>query len=176
VHLVASSFGCAIALNLLDVASDLVETAIVSGGTAGLGRILGAISLAGTGIYRIIPMETLIKLSYQQFSIPAQYQPMFHDDIARVLNADFTRKITTAMMHVQLPAHTRVPVLAAVGQRETWPAKQAARKIARLLPHGQGVLVPRVGHIWNLQAPDLFTAMIRAWVTHAPLPAELRPL
>ncbi len=32
---------------------------------------------------------------------------------------------------------------------------------------------PGVGHIWNLEAPDLFTETVRAWITDQPLPRQL---
>ncbi|HYO44013.1 MAG TPA: hypothetical protein VES19_12510 [Candidatus Limnocylindrales bacterium] len=31
-------------------------------------------------------------------------------------------------------------------------------------------------HNWNLVAPDLFTACVRAWITDQPLPGALEPL
>lgn len=175
-HVVASSFGGTIALNLLNVAPELITTVLTSGGAAGLGRVLGAISNAGANIYRVVPLNTLIRLSYRQFAIPPQYHTLFRNDIARTANADFTRKITQAMIDLRLPLHATAPVLAVVGERESWAAKQAARTIARRLPNARGVLVPGVGHIWNWQAPDLFAALVRAWITNTPLPAALRPL
>jgi hypothetical protein len=32
-----------------------------------------------------------------------------------------------------------------------------------------------VGHNWSFEAPDRFTAMVRAWITDAPLPPGLVP-
>jgi len=32
-----------------------------------------------------------------------------------------------------------------------------------------------LGHVWNLQAPDLFADVVRAWVRNAPLPGSLVP-
>jgi hypothetical protein len=40
----------------------------------------------------------------------------------------------------------------------------------------KGVMVPGVGHIWNLEAPNLFTDLVRFWVTDTPLPQALRAL
>ncbi len=37
-------------------------------------------------------------------------------------------------------------------------------------------MVPGVGHIWNLEAPDLFTETVRSWVTDAALPQAFRAL
>jgi hypothetical protein len=31
-------------------------------------------------------------------------------------------------------------------------------------------------HGWNLEAPDLFTATVRAWFNEQPLPAQIRLL
>lgn len=177
-HIVGNSFGGLIALHLLKIVPERVETVMVSGSAAGLGRTLGVISKASAALYRFLPPETLVKLSYAQFGIPEPYRKLFHDDMLRTANTDFTRKITEAMMTFQLPTTVSVPVLAAVGQRETFAAKQAARKIAASLPAAQGVLVPNGGHVWNLQAPELFTATatVRAWKRQTPLPTALRPL
>ncbi len=38
------------------------------------------------------------------------------------------------------------------------------------------MMAPGVGHVWNLEAPNLFAATVRAWITNAPLPQELMPL
>ena len=174
-HIVGNSFGGLIALHLLNVVPERIETVMVSGSAAGLGRTLGVISKASAALYRFLPPETLIKLSYAQFGIPGPYRKLFHDDVLRTADAAFARKLTEAMMAFRLPSSVRVPVLAAVGQRETFAAKQAARKIARL-PNGRGVLVPGVGHVWSLQAPDLFAATVRAWTMQTVLPASLQPL
>lgn len=131
---------------------------------------------ASSSLYRFLPAETLVKLSYAQFGIPEPYREALGNDLRRTANADFARKLTATMMQFQLPTEVEVPVLAAVGQRETVPAKRAARKIAASLPNALGVMVPKVGHVWNLQAPDLFSATVRAWTTQTSLPSELQPL
>lgn len=172
--MLGNSFGGLIALHLLNVAPERVETVMVSGSAAGLGRTLGGVAKVSAVLYRL-PLEPFIKLSYTQFGIPGPYRKLFHDDVLRTADAAFARKLTEAMMAFRLPSSARVPVLAAVGERETFAAKRAARKIARL-PNGRGVMVPGVGHVWNLQAPDLFAATVRAWTTQTVLPAPLQPL
>lgn len=175
VHIVGSSFGGLIALHLLGVAPERIKTALVSGTAAGLGRGLGALAKVSAVLYAL-PPELLIRLSNVQFGIPKPYRQGFRDDLRYTANAAFSRKITEVMMAFRLPTAAEVPVLAAVGQRETVAAKRAARKIVASLPSAQGVLVPKMGHVWNLQAPDLFAATVRAWTTRTPLPGELRPL
>ena len=65
------------------------------------------------------------------------------------------------------------PLLITVGQKETIPAKRSAREMVRTIRGAKGVMVPGVGHVWSLQAPDLFTETVRAWVTDALLPSSL---
>jgi len=64
--------------------------------------------------------------------------------------------------------------LITVGQNETLVVQQAAREISTTIQGAKGVMVPGVGHIWNLEAPDLFTETLRSWVTDTPLPQTLR--
>jgi hypothetical protein len=35
------------------------------------------------------------------------------------------------------------------------------------------MMVPGVAHVWNLEAPDLFTRTVRARIRDAPLPQKL---
>lgn len=175
-HVVGSSFGGTLALHLLRVAPEYIETAVMSGGSAGLGRFLGGISLASVGMYRLLPIKTLIQLSRRQFGVPAEFWPMVQEDLELSANAGFSRNLTTAMMQLRLPTDCQMPVLAVVGEHETWYAKQAARQIATALPNARAALAPGVGHIWNLEAPELFTAMLRAWIVGECMSSTLRPL
>ncbi|MBA3872074.1 MAG: hypothetical protein H0X30_23250 [Anaerolineae bacterium] len=77
-------------------------------------------------------------------------------------------------MQVQLP--TQAQALVVVGERETVVAKRDARKLSTQIKGARGVVAPNVGHVWNLEAPDLFNAMVRTFVVGAPLPSELKTL
>jgi pimeloyl-ACP methyl ester carboxylesterase len=66
------------------------------------------------------------------------------------------------------------PTLITAGGSETNIIKQTVVTIPKLMPNAQGRLAPGRGHGWNIEAPDLFTTMIRAWVSGTPLPAGLQ--
>ena len=75
----------------------------------------------------------------------------------------------------------QVPALIVAGQHELAMMRQSARDLAAALPAGQGYLVSfskraAEEHSWNLQRPELFNAVTRAWLTDQLLPAELIPL
>ena len=77
-----------------------------------------------------------------------------------------------ALVKAELPQGVHVPVLVTVGQKEDFMVKRAARELSRTLP-AKAVMAPGVGHVWNMEAPDLFTDTVRAWITDQPLPQEL---
>lgn len=175
-HIVGLSLGGAVALTLMDIAPDCVDHVIVSGTAARLGKVLGAISKSSAALYKLIKPETLILASLQQQGIPASYTTMFREDLLLTLNASFVQHFTDALMTMRLPCDSSIPTLVAVGERETIPAKQAAHKLRHCLKNSQGIIAPNLGHVWNLQAPDLFTEMIRAWIQDKPLPAALQQM
>jgi pimeloyl-ACP methyl ester carboxylesterase len=86
------------------------------------------------------------------------------------------RRIWEEAVVFQLPdALRRVnnPTLVTAGSRESKIILQAVDAIPRIMPNALGRLAPGVGHGWNVEAPTLFNRMLRAWVSDAPLPAEL---
>ena len=76
-----------------------------------------------------------------------------------------------------------VPTLVVAGRNEYGIMRRSVRDVAQAIPTAKGFLVahPRKmslaeEHNWNMTAPDLFTQMVRAWVTDGSLPSELQPL
>ena len=65
------------------------------------------------------------------------------------------------------------PILAVAGQREHALVHRSLRALLAALPEAQGRIAPAVGHGWSGERPDLFGAMVRAWIDDRPLPAEL---
>jgi pimeloyl-ACP methyl ester carboxylesterase len=175
-HVVGLSLGGAVGLTLMRGYPDLVASLFVSGTAAGLGRVLGALSLGSAWLYEVLPKRWLIDLSVKQFGIPPAFAESFREDLAIGANAEFTRSFTRALMRMVLPDEASSPTLVAVGERETLAARRAAKTLVERVAGARGVLVPGCGHVWNLEAPELFNATTRAWIAAAALPATLRPL
>lgn len=175
-HVVGLSLGGAVGLTLARLNPERITSLMVTGTAAGIGRTLGAVSLASSFLYRLLKPDRLTESAIRQFNIPEQYRDLVYADLMATSTEAFTRHLTEALMKMTLPLDFQGPVLAAVGTRETIPAQQAARKLAVTLPNARGVWVEGVGHVWNLEEPDLFSAVVRAWVSGAPLPERIRPL
>jgi pimeloyl-ACP methyl ester carboxylesterase len=173
-HLVGLSLGGPVVLTMMRSAPGAMSSALVSGSAAKLGRVLGAISIASAGLYRVMSRESLVNAGYKQFGIPPQYRDLFRDDMLASFDPSLNRRVTEALMTMVVPERAVVPTLVAVGSRETIPARQAARRLVTTIQGARGVVAPGLGHVWNLQDPDLFCGMVRAWVEGTPLPRSLQ--
>jgi pimeloyl-ACP methyl ester carboxylesterase len=100
---------------------------------------------------------------------------LIEEDLKKVDPSSLTRFILTTYGSIVTPTAPRSPVLVLVGEKETPVAKSMARRLWRTIPGARGALVRELGHVWNLQAPDLFADVVRAWVRDAPLPGALAP-
>ena len=122
--------------------------------------------------------EKQFKAASKLLGIPEAYRAIFCEDLLLAVNPTSTRHFIEALIELPLwlPSESAIPTLVAVGEREGIVAKQAAKKVIACLKHAQGVVAPGVNHVWNLQAPDLFTDTVRAWIEDRPLPGVLRPL
>jgi pimeloyl-ACP methyl ester carboxylesterase len=174
-HLVGLSLGGAVVLELLRTAPDSVQTAIVTGTSGKVSRMLGMVMLASAPLGRLFSAKWMTNAGIRQFGIE-QYRDLVYDDLLRAVDPGFNQRIARALMALELPTQNRAPLLVLVGEKETSPAKQAARQILAAVPNTKGATVPKVGHVWNLQAPDLFCDVVRMWVLQQKVAETLRPI
>ncbi|HND28933.1 MAG TPA: alpha/beta fold hydrolase, partial [Myxococcota bacterium] len=170
-HVIGSSLGGAVALGLARAHPDRVDRLIVSGASLGLGPALAWLTRVSAGMLGWMPMELLVKQTLDQFKVPAIYRERLHDDLVVGLRPDFNRRVADALETVPLPE--RADVLVLVGEQETWLARRQARGLVAAIAGATGGLARGVGHVWNLEAPERFTATIEAFVSGAALPAGI---
>jgi len=179
--LVGNSFGGSVALTLLHRHPDRVSRVLVSGTSAPLGSFMAWLMEQSGALYRLIDPEKLVSSGLKQFRIPPAFHDAFREDMRRVMNAEANHQVVAALRAFVMPRNAQVPVLVAVGSHETLPAKQSAKVLMRAIPQARGVLVEGVGHVWNLEAPERFNALVRAWMadetlTEKGLPPGMRSL
>jgi len=176
-HLVGLSLGGALVLTMLRLCPEVIETAMVTGTAAKLGKGLGKFSISMLWMLKFYSAKTLVEATIKQQGIPAQYRDLVYDDLLLTgPDLGFNKSIISEIVKMELPLKNEKPLLACIGSKETIPAKQAAKKLVRLVPHTQGVIVPGLNHVWALQDPELFAQTVRAWVTQSPLPQSLLPI
>lgn len=175
-HVVGLSLGGAVALTLLRLAPEVVDYMLVSGTSMRLGRVMSALSYAGGYIYPWLPADVLVSSMMKQNNIPEAYRDLLSDDLQLAINTEFVNHYTNALSTLELPVEATSPLLVVTGAQETLVAQYMARTLAQSIKGACSMVVPSVGHVWNLQSPDLFTDILRAWISDDPLAQTWLPL
>jgi pimeloyl-ACP methyl ester carboxylesterase len=175
-HVVGLSLGAYIALVLLERHADVVDRVVISGVTAA-------------------PMPNRVWLNPQLWLMSALFKRRWFVDMqARSLHVspDMQAAFTENLLAMSMQAYRRIweeaavfcvppslygvnnPTLVTAGGSESKIIVQAVDAIPKIMPNAQGCLAPGLGHGWNVETPDLFNAMVRAWISGGPLPAGLQ--
>jgi pimeloyl-ACP methyl ester carboxylesterase len=191
-HVVGLSEGAQVTVALLAEAPELLSSAFVS--SALLRPIPGAWMFS----------PAVLAFSYAAFIAPFKHwdawirlNMKYSAGIPEVCFPDFKREfqamtrdgwvnLICANQAFRMPANlarATCPVLVVAGAREYAAMRQSARDLLQVLPHARGALLDMgkqatlaSEHNWALSAPELFASALRAWLTGAPLPGELKPM
>ncbi len=177
-HVVGLSLGGYIALVLLERYSSLLKSVIASGVTAAPMPYRVLLRPQLWLMSRLLRRRSLVTKQAQALHLPPEMEAAFIENVL-VMSMQAYRQIWKDAADFRLPSTLRsvhVPTLITAGARETKIITQAVSTIASLMPNARGCLAPGLGHGWNVEAPDLFSAMVRAWILGAPLPSRLQPV
>ncbi len=179
-HIVGLSFGGVVAQSLMTLAPERVGDVILSGTAATLGSVLlGVMKLQvelNRPLLNALPARALAALMRLQFALPRSYDSDLAQDLGAVSGDALARFLIATYADIQTPAATTARTLVVVGGRETPFARWQAQKLTRSIPGAKGAVAPGLGHVWNLQNPTLFNAMVRDWFAARTFPEDLKPL
>jgi pimeloyl-ACP methyl ester carboxylesterase len=188
-HVIGLSEGAQIGVQLLGSTPELIDHAIIS---SALMHPVPGIGLLGPRAFALIfdlfaapflHADWYIHLNMRYGNaLPEQYFKEVREDTGRMTAASFTHMLLENQ-RFRMPAgldRVQVPTLVVAGQHELALMRQSARELATVLAAGQGYLVAfskwgAEEHAWNLQRPELFNEVTRAWLTDQPLPPALLP-
>jgi pimeloyl-ACP methyl ester carboxylesterase len=174
-HVIGLSLGAYVVLELLAHHPDGLESAILSGATAGNLRpswvMKGQLALASL----FIKQQWFIDSQAKMLNIPADQLPDYRESV-RSVSAQAFRSTFAEITGFSLPdglQRSSVRTLVVAGDKEVPAIVDAVSILMANIPKAQGYLVKGVHHGWNAEAPDLFAQMVRAWATKTPLPDSL---
>jgi pimeloyl-ACP methyl ester carboxylesterase len=175
-HVVGLSLGAYIALVLLEHHADVLDRVVMSGVTAAPmpNRALLPAQLWLLSV--LMKRRWFVNRQARLLRLPPDMQSAFTGALL-AMSMQAYRRIAEEAVHFRVPPslrHVNTPTLITAGSRESKIITQAVGAISRLMPNAQGRLAPGLGHGWNVEAPDLFNAMVRAWITGTPLPYRLQ--
>jgi pimeloyl-ACP methyl ester carboxylesterase len=191
-HVVGLSEGAQVTVALLAIHPELVDHAIISSALVRPfpGASLMSPSLISSSVKWFVEpfkhMDWWIRLNMKYSAgVPETYYQQFKKDFQSLTGERFAH-VMVENQHFRLPAgleRVQVPSLVVAGMREYGIMRQSVRDITNAIPTAKGYLVAHPQklslaqeHNWNMTAPDLFTRMVRTWITGQPLPVELQPL
>lgn len=192
-HVVGLSEGAQTLVQLLATEPDVVRTALVSSALVrplpGAGWLSRPAVLGMTYAVSVAPLrdsERWIRLNMRAAAgVPDAYFEPFSESFRGLSKEGFV-----ALMHAnqtfRLPdglSPVRSRVLAVCGRREYSAMKRSALDIANAIPGARACEVVHAGkmsvaqeHNWNMNAPELFNEMVRAFIADETLPSALVPL
>jgi pimeloyl-ACP methyl ester carboxylesterase len=175
-HIVGLSLGGYIALVLLEHHTDRLDRAVISGVTATPmpNRALLPVQLGL--MTRLMKTRWFANMQAKSLRLPPDMQSAFTENLL-AMSMQAYRRIWEEVVEFYVPPslhRVKTPTLITAGGRESKIITQAVDAIPKIMPNAQGRLAPGLGHGWNVEAPDLFNAMVRAWIRGAPLPAGLQ--
>ncbi|MGN9784632.1 alpha/beta fold hydrolase [Nonomuraea sp. ZG12] len=174
-HVVGLSLGGYVAVHLAASAGHVVTTATVSGVNVLPFPHPGRLRLMGALMAPVMRWGPVLRANARALNIPAE-DVGGYQEAARATSRQAFRRVNEEALAFRLPSEagtSRCPVLAVAGGNEHDLTKRSLPELAAGFPEGEARLVPGVGHAWNGENPDLFTAMIMARVMGTPLPAGL---
>jgi pimeloyl-ACP methyl ester carboxylesterase len=126
--------------------------------------------------FGVMPADQVVKTALTQFGIPEKHRDGLMNDMLRSIEGDFLRSYARELINLALPDRATSPLLVVVGQNEAPAAKQSVRGLVNSIQGSVGVEIANVGHVWNLQQPQLFSDLVQCWVAQRPLPPGIHAL
>jgi pimeloyl-ACP methyl ester carboxylesterase len=175
-HVVGLSLGGHVAMLLLERHAEVVDHAVISGVTIAPMPGRSMVNLQSGMMSMLFRQEWFVKRQAKSLGLPPAQQAAFTEN-ALAMSGQAYRRIWEEVAHSEVSSTlSRVtnPTLVVAGGKEPGIILDAVRTFPKLMPNAQGRVAPGVGHGWNVEAPDLFNTMLRAWITDQRLPDRLR--
>jgi pimeloyl-ACP methyl ester carboxylesterase len=174
-YVVGLSLGGYLTLTLLDRHPELIERAVLSGVTTAPLPNRRVVLAQATLMSIFLKSKWFARMQAKMLRIPEDVLDVYTENFMAMSRPAFMTVVREAL-NFTLPPNLKqvtVPTLVTAGSEELKPVLDGVAEIAELMPNAAGCLAPGGHHGWNGEAPDLFSAMLRAWFTEDRLPDEL---
>ena len=180
-NLVGMSLGAQIIVQILSKAPELVGHAFISGtlirSTSHSETMLKLLNYAIKVYEPVKDTDFFINANMKTYNMPKNLFDKFKESTLLV-NGDSLDRILTESMLFKLPnglEKVKAPVLVMAGEKDYKIIKESANDLIMSLSTSIGYIAPKVGHIWNLEDPELFNCVLRRWINNESLKDTLLP-
>jgi pimeloyl-ACP methyl ester carboxylesterase len=175
-HLVGISLGAQITVQILSMDPEVVDHALISGtlirSVHHTQELLKLLDYTFKVYEPVKNVDFFIKANMRTYNMPKSYFDMFKESTI-IIKPESLSQILTENMLFKLPAYlekVETPVLVMTGEKDYKVIKESAQSILNILPNSRGAAALKVGHLWNLENPELFNNVLRSCITHKELP------
>ena len=174
-HLVGLSLGAQIAVQILSTAPEVVNHALISGALVRNSQPTESfLELMDNLIALYLPDKdkTIRIMSYvRSYNIPKNLRSKFTES-TYVIEPYSLDKILRETILFKIPdnlEHADVPVLVMTGEKDYRIVNESALNLLNVLPNSKGAIALKVGHLWNIENPEMFNNALRAWISNGDL-------
>ncbi|MEN6293370.1 MAG: alpha/beta hydrolase [Methanobacterium sp.] len=174
-HLVGLSLGAQIVVQILNTAPEVVNHALISGAIVRNSRPTESfLELLDNLIALYLPdkNKTIRIMSYvRSYNIPKNLRSKFKES-TYVIESYSLDKILRETILFKMPdnlEHVDVPVLVMTGEKDYRIVNESALNLLNVLPSSKGAIALKVGHLWNIENPEMFNNVLRAWISNEDL-------
>ena len=179
-HIVGLSLGAQTTVQILSMAPEIVDHAVVSG--TGVREFGSNFSLFMNIFYKIYmhlkDIDFFIKMGMKAQNIPVEYFENVKKD-TKALTWSSLNNITKENSSFRISeglCKAKNPVLITIGEKEVKIAHESAIDLNKCLSNSKAYEVTNFGHTWPLESPKLFSSVVMAWINDKPLPKSLSKL
>lgn len=169
-HLVGISLGAQIIVQILSKEPESVDHAFISGTlvrndppTESFLKLLNHL----IKIYLPVKNDNLSIGSYiRSYNIPKSLIKKFKES-TYAIHSESAERIIRENMLFKMPNgldKAKVPALVMAGEKDYIIVKESAKDLLNVLPNSKGAMVLKVGHMWNMENPEIFNKILRAWI------------
>lgn len=181
-HLVGISLGGQIILQILSMNPEVVGHVLISGTLIRkipyTEELLKLIDYAIKVYEPVKDTEFFVKANMRTYNMPKKFFGRFKESTHQ-LRKNSLERILKENMLFKMPdglENIEIPVLVLTGEKDYKILKESARDLTSVLPTSKGYMVPKVGHLWNLEVPILFNEVLRRWIDNKGLNDDLMPI
>lgn len=178
-HLVGISIGAQVILQILNDTPERVESAFISGALVNNSQPSdNFLELFDYLLDSYIPVKDhhLSIGSYIRcYGIPKNQRRNFIKS-THAIKSNIAREALIENILFKIPDKldkTDIPVLIMAGEKDHHKIKESASILSGVLSNSKAFLAPRVGHVWNMENPELFNDILRSWITGLSFPDSL---
>lgn len=179
VHLVGISLGAQIIVQILSIAPEVVDHVLISGmlvrSIPHTETFLKLLNYLIRAYEPVKDTDFFIKANMRTYNMPKSIFNEFKESTHLIKPASLNRILKENMLF-KMPdglEKANVPVLVMTGQKDYRIIKESAKDLLNVLPNSKGAMALKTGHMWNIENPDLFNNVLRAWITDKTLPSGI---